>query len=216
MLQRNVLLSLAMLFFTFLCVTGISNRGMPRVVATNLERMPMDIGGYSGKEDRFPQSVYDELGADLHLYRHYRNTTGSEIDLYIGYYGTAKGGRTGHNPYACFPSSGWAIVESYAVPVPAIPYQDDVKVNYIMTKKGDIHLIVLHWYQSEGVKVLDTGLKQNVQRLIGKILRNRNDGAFVRLSTEVKANEVSEAKERVFAFCQKILDLMPRYWPEEK
>jgi EpsI family protein len=216
MLAKNILISIGLLLVALLAVFGISQRGTPQVVATNLEKIPMQIDGYDGTEDRFPQSVYDALGADLHLYRHYQNTHGDQVDLYIGYYGTAKGGRTGHNPYACFPSAGWGIIENDTLRLAARSYQEKVDVNYMLIKKDDVHLIVLHWYQSEGVKVLDTGLKQNIQRLIGKILRNKNDGAFVRLSTEAREAEVPAAKASLIAFSQKVLEQLPNHWPVEK
>jgi EpsI family protein len=205
-----------MLLMAAAAVWTVSRRGMPQVAATNLEKIPMEIAGYVGTDDRFPQSVYDALGADLHLYRHYRSPGGENVDLYIGYYGTAKGGRTGHNPYACFPSSGWGIIESGTLRLPGQIYQDKIDVNYMVTKKDDVHLFVLHWYQSEGLKVLDTGMKQNIQRLIGKVLRNKNDGAFVRLSAEAREADLETVKARVVAFSQRILELLPRHWPEER
>jgi EpsI family protein len=216
MLPKSVWLSLGMLLLALAAVASVSRRGVPQVVATNLEKLPYEIAGYVGTEDRFPQSVYDALGADLHLYRHYRSPAGATIDLYLGYYGTAKGGRTGHNPYACFPSSGWGIIESGTLRLPGQVYQEKIDVNYMVTKKDDVYLIVLHWYQSEGLKVLDTGMKQNIQRLIGKVLRNKNDGAFVRLSAEAREADLEAVKARVVAFSQRILELLPRHWPEER
>lgn len=216
MWTRSVWMSLVMLLLAAAAVWGISRRGVPQVVATNLEELPREIAGYVGVDDRFPESVYAALDADLHLYRHYRNSRGENIDLYIGYYGTAKGGRTGHNPYACFPSSGWGIIESGTLRMPAQAYQETVDVNTMVTKKDDVYLFVVHWYQSEGVKVLDTGMKQNIQRLLGKVLRNKNDGAFVRLSAEAREADLEAAKTRVVAFSQNILELLPRHWPEER
>lgn len=41
----------------------------------------MEIGEYHGTEDHFPASVYKELSADQHVYRHYRASDGIQIDL---------------------------------------------------------------------------------------------------------------------------------------
>ena len=83
---------------TFFTIVLIAKRGEPIVVRTNLENIPMQIGAYIGTADRFPDTVYEELNADLHLYRHYRDQDGNMISLYIGYYGTAKGGELGTIP----------------------------------------------------------------------------------------------------------------------
>ena len=122
---------------TIASVTLINNRGEPVVVATNLENLPMEINGYRGVEDSFPQSVYEELNADKHVYRHYILPDGRRIDLYIGYYGTAKGGRTGHNPYACLPGAGWGLVQSHEVALKPESYTKDVDVNYVLARKGE-------------------------------------------------------------------------------
>src|SRR5665811_1355673 len=100
---------LVSLFTTLLIAGLLSIRPKPVIARTNLEYLPKEIAGYKGVDDTFPEAVNRELNADKQLYRHYRSSDGSQIDLYIGYYGTAKGGRTGHNPYACLPGAGWAI-----------------------------------------------------------------------------------------------------------
>ena len=176
----------------------------------------MEIGCYSGTEDFFPDSVYKELNADKHVYRHYRSPGGKTVDLYVGYYGTAKGGRTGHNPYACLPGAGWGIIEARKANLKAENYPGGVKVNYILARKGDLYNIALHWYQSAGNKVLDSGVKQNIQRFIGKIIHNRNDGAFVRISVLSKEEDIEESGLRAKYFSEQILDLLPQYWPVEK
>jgi EpsI family protein len=213
---RTFLISAALLLSALASIGAITHRGVPRVIATNLENLPMEIGGYIGTESRFPQSVYDALNADLHVYRVYRNDRGDWLDLYIGYYGTAKGGRTGHNPYACFPSSGWGIIETGTVQLSGSQGAKKADVNYMLTKKDGVFLNVLHWYQSDADKVLDTGFKQNLQRFVGRVLRNKNDGAFVRISTEAKESGVEAAKVRIMAFGEDILALLPQFWPEEK
>jgi len=194
----------------------ISQRGEPVVVRTNLENLPMEIAGFKATEDSFPNSVYKELNADRHVYRHYVNTEGKQVDLYIGYYGTAKGGRTGHNPYACLPSAGWAITDSKDVKVNAKSYPEGVKVNFVLAGKGDIYETVLHWYQSAGTKVLSTGIQQNIERFIGRVLYNRNDGAFIRVSVLSNQEKLGEASTLARLFAENVLDILPKYWPIEK
>lgn len=216
MMQKPMIISLLIILATLGAVAALAQRGVPQVIATNLEKLPVVIGDYEGKEDSFSQAVYDELNADKHVYRHYRNSLGGQIELYIGYYGTAKGGRTGHNPYACFPSSGWGIIETDTVKLADQSYQKDIQVNYMLTKKEDTYIAILHWYQSMGTKVVKTGMKQNIQRFLGKVLGNRNDGAFVRISTVTRSGDIDEAKRTISAFSEKILELLPNYWPVEK
>ena len=216
MSKKSFFTSITILVIAIVLVILISQRGEPTVVKTNLENLPMEIAGYKGTEDFFPDSVYKELNADRHVYRHYRNAEGKAIDLYVGYYGTAKGGRTGHNPYACLPGGGWGIVETKKVSLKTNNYPKGVSVNYILARKGETYESVLHWYQSAGNKVLSTGIQQNIDRFIGRTFYNRNDGAFVRVSVFGKGEYLKEANLLAKSFAEKILDLLPNYWPIEQ
>lgn len=216
MSNKSFCTSLIILLATIALVALISRRGEPIVVKTNLENLPMEIAGYKATEDFFPDSVYKELNADRHVYRHWRNNDGRQVDLYIGYYGTAKGGRTPHNPYGCLPGAGWGIVDSKMVSLKTTYYPEGVTINYILARKGETYESVLHWYQSAGNKVLSTGIQQNIERFIGRTFYNRNDGAFVRVSVFGKEEHLEEADLLTKSFAEKILDLLPEYWPIEK
>jgi EpsI family protein len=204
------------LIMTTILVGVLSRRPEPVVVRTKLEKLPMEIAGYKGTEDTFPESVYRELNADKNVYRHYCSTDGDQIDLYIGYYGTAKGGRTGHNPYACLPGAGWAIVDSHKLGIRMSSTSQDVAVNYIHARKDGINTVLVHWYQSGGTKVMSSGISQNIERFLGRLLHNRNDGAFVQISTLVPEHNVADARIKIKNFAGQVLCLIPLYWPEEK
>ncbi|BCA79493.1 exosortase C-terminal domain/associated protein EpsI [Desulfuromonas sp. AOP6] len=204
--------------FLLLLTLGLTiwqgQRGKPAVLQTRLETLPKDLAGYLGRDNRFPDSVYRELNADLHVYRHYLGTNG-QVDLYIGYYGTAKGGRTGHNPYACLPGAGWAIVESSAIQVPTSYRPEGVTLNYVVAHKDGVNNVLLHWYQSDGTKVLANGFQQNIQRFVGRILHNRNDGAYVQVSAFTTGDEVASTRLKLENFAREVLNLLPEYWPVE-
>ena len=212
---KNFVFAALMLSLTLALVLKINARGMPIVRHTNLENLPMHIAEYQGQEDSFSQGVYDELKADRHVYRHYRSPQGDRIDLYVGYYGTAKGGRTGHNPYGCLPGAGWGIVENTTIVLRPIYKLQGADLNMITARKDDDYNIMLHWYQSAGTKVLSTGIEQNLQRFKGRLLYNRNDGAYLQISSLTKEQDVSLTKERLANFASEVLELLPKYWPEE-
>jgi EpsI family protein len=207
--------TLAILVVALGLVLGVSSRGVPVVLHTNLEKLPLQIAGFQGREDSFSKEIYDVLQSDLNVYRHYRSPQGKELSLYIGYYGTAKGGRTGHNPYACLPGAGWGIVESGEVEVRPSYQPQGVRVNYVVSSKDGVNNVMLHWYQSTGTRVLATGLQQNIQRFRGRVFLNRDDGAFVQVSTLVGDQGIPTAREMVQGFAREVLELLPAYWPVE-
>jgi EpsI family protein len=213
--QKYFLLALVTLVLTAGLILTVANRGVPMVLHTNLENLPMEIAGFTGREDSFAPGVYVVLQADLHLYRHYRSPEGKSLSLYIGYYGTAKGGRTGHNPYACLPGSGWGIVETGTVEVHPSYYPQGIKVNYVVASKDGVSNVMLHWYQTAGTRVLTTGLQQNIQRFKGRVLHNRNDGAYVQVNTLALESEIPMARGMARDFVKEVLELLPEYWPAE-
>ncbi len=219
--KKNYYITLGMLLFSLIASIFISNRAAPVLIALNLDRLPYEINGLYGKEDHFSKAIYDELNADQHIYRHYTSPAGELVHLYIGYYGTAKGGRTGHNPHGCLPGQGWAIIQTEKVvaasEMAGSVMGDAPKVNKIIAKQSRGFLIMYHWYQTRGRKVLDSGVQQNVERFIGKVFRNHNDGAFVQISVFVDdESEVEKANRLAESFAIKIINLLPKYWPIEK
>lgn len=208
---------LVSLFATLLSVGLLAIRPTPVIARSNLEHLPKVIAGYTGTDDTFPEAVTRELNADKQLYRHYRSGAGSQLDLYIGYYGTAKGGRTSHNPYACLPGAGWAIVESQNIKItrPSLS-SSDVEVNYVRARKNGINTVMIHWYQTAGTTVVSTGFQQNIERFRGRLLYNRNDGAFVQITTQTPDDGVLDARRKVQNYAGLILQLLPEYWPVEK
>lgn len=208
-------LSIVLMLATLLVVGALALSPEPVVVRTNLENLPLEIGGYLGTEDRFPESVYRELGADMHVYRHYRSADGSLLDLYIGYYGTAKGGRTSHNPYDCLPGSGWSIVDSRKVKIQPSSDASKVEVNYVKARRDGANIVMLHWYQTSADAVITSGLQQNIERFWGRILHNRNDGAYVQITTQVFDGQLADAEMKVQRFAGLVIPLIPEYWPME-
>ena len=214
--NKTFLASVVGMLATMAIVGLFAIRSKPVIVRTNLENLPLEIAGYKGTEDSFPESVYRELNADKHLYRHYQAGDGSRLDLYIGYYGTAKGGRTGHNPYACLPGAGWAIVDAREMGIRNPSGSSEAKVNYVRASRDGTNTVMVHWYQTAGTTVMATGIQQNMERFWGRLLHNRNDGAFVQISTQVPDEQVNAAETKVRDFAGVVLQLLPKYWPVEK
>jgi EpsI family protein len=214
--NRSFVISMAVLVLTLILTVALSARGKPVVVSTNLENLPMEINGMQGVNDTFSELVYQALNADKHVYRHYQSSDGKKVDFYIGYYGTAKGGRTAHNPIGCLPGQGWGLLESREIILKPRYYPDGVPVNYLLSSKGDTVITTIHWYQSAGTKVISNGIRHNIQRFMGMVLRNRNDGAFVRVTVVSDKEDAEAAMKLAKAFSLRILNLLPGYWPEEK
>lgn len=209
-------ITLIILLLTLGAVANIETRGTPRVVRNSLNELPLMMEGFIGVNGQYPQSVYDVLNAETHVYRHYRNLEGMKADLYIGYYSTEKGGRSEHTPYGCLPGAGWGILKSEIVQLYPEGYSRHVEVNSIHAVKGKINVILLHWYQADGNKVLKNGVQLNLQRWKNRIVNNRSDGAFIQISAFSDAQNLDSIEANVHKLATAILKILPRYWPIEQ
>jgi len=189
------------------------------VTEINLDHLPRHILGFDGRDDRFDESVYRALNADYHVLRDYRSAEGQNVWLYVGYYGTAKGGRPGHVPQSCYAGQGFSIVEWTTIPAPSAiegagPGSTEERVNKMHVKRGNMHQLVLFWNQSKDT-VLADGIEQNVHRLKNRLLYNRDDGAFVRLATSMDPEHEAEALALLQEFAGEVLKVLPAHWPVE-
>ncbi len=181
------------------------------VVKVNLDQLPRRILGLEGRDDRFDESIYRILNADYHVLREYRGAGGRSIWLYIGYYGTAKGGRPSHVPQSCYTGQGFSIVEWTMVPAAGGGHG---MLNKMHVQRGNIHQLVLFWYQSKD-NILADGIQQNLHRFKNRLLYNRDDGAFLRLSTSMNPDNEVQALALLQEFAGQLLKLLPGHWPEE-
>ncbi len=208
------LLSVVLLSAGIALTVIVGSRDLPIIAVTNIERLPVNINGFVGGDDRYTDAIYAELNADLYLYRHYRSDAGQALDLYIGYYGTAKGGRSTHNPNACLPGAGWAITATQAVEL-ALDGEPSKQVRYLAATRDGSFVIIYHWYQSNKNEVLGSGISQNIARLKNRLLHNRDDGAFVQVSLFSTKDNLVDARRIGFNFARKVTMLLADYWPEE-
>jgi EpsI family protein len=207
--RNRFFVSLVALSLTLGSVIYLSGRPLPDVVEKRLDNLPYIIGPWEGKNFSFDKLIIDELDTDESIARNYIDDTGKYIiTLYIGYYGTKKGGRTGHNPNSCYPSSGWNIISDTSANIT----KGYGRVNRLLVKKGDTSQIVYHWYQDED-KIIQSGIEQNINRFINKVRLNRDDGAFVRISINGRTEEEENA---LIQFGKLLMPLIAGNWPVEK
>jgi EpsI family protein len=209
------LISLTLLGLTTTGTFLISSRGEVLVTEKRLNRLPYAIDKWTGEDHQFEDSINRLLNPDDSLFRQYNSTDNNPLWLYIGYYGTKKGGFTGHTPKYCYPGGGWTIIEWDNVDVHWKSRNTTVQINKILVQKGDAQESVLFWYHSAGDKVLDMGPRFRLNRFWRKITTNRVDGAFVRISAPV-LNDVDETLEYEKEFASNLLEYLPQCWPVEE
>lgn len=214
-MKRSFIISAFILALSILFISYVSRRGQVIVTEKRLDTLPMSLAGRTGYDATFDDGVYKVLNADQNLLRRYVGEEGDLVWLYIGYYGTQKGGRTGHLPQYCYPGSGWDINEMSKVSLRNID-GNPVTVNKITVSRKGVKTIALYWIHSDRDRVMDSGLKMNLNRFSRRIRDNRDDGAFVRISRVAYENDEKKCLEEVKRFAEELIKALPRHWPVEK
>jgi len=180
--------------------------------AQRLASLPFQIGSYRGIDSPVGQNVEDMLKADFNVQREYVHPLGQVVWLYLGYYGTERGGTPEHSPQACYAAHGWEILDEQRVLMD--PETGHRAVEYLVESGGQQQL-VLFWYRSYRASGLNSTLALQLDHVIGKLRDNRGDGALVRLSTPLIGLDRDAARGALISFARALEPAIAAVWPEE-
>ena len=186
--------------------------GSLSVDADALSEVPLEFQHWQGRDIPMQGGVEEMLDADYNLQRAYVHPVGGLVFLYVGYYGTERGGRPEHTPWACYPTNGWKILERNVVTI-----DDGLRANEILVEKDGERRLVHFWYQSSERTGMLGGFDHAYERLRSRIVEGRADGSLVRLSTPLeKRSEQHAARARLMSFGRGIVPILREHWPHER
>ena len=178
-----------------------------------LDALPFEIARHSGYDIPVDPTVARILEADFHVQRTYRHDPDPPVWLYIGYYGTERGGYTPHTPDACYPAAGWTIDEDSVTTRQVAP---ELSVNELQVERAGERRLVHYWYRSHRATSILGETGQAFDRVIGRLLHGRADGGFVRVSTRIEEGGIDSARARLQHFAGELDTLLAHHWPEER
>ncbi len=183
------------------------------VDATPLDGVPARIGEWDALDIPLDSEVEAILRADHNLQRAYVHPLGVRIGVYVGYYGTDRGGRPEHTPWVCYPNAGWAITETQTVTVDA---ERGLRAHEMLVEKNGSLALVHFWYRSHRSTGMLDAVDQTWDRFLGRLRHDRADGAVVRISTPLSGEEERLAgRSRLVEFGGDLDVLLGSHWPQE-
>lgn len=179
-----------------------------------LVHLPPRIGAWESLDIPLDPSVESILRADFNLQRVYQDPAGRIVWVYLGYYGTRRGGRPEHTPRGCYTGAGWGIEHTRTLVADA---GSELRVNEYRVERDGERRLVQFWYRSHRRTGMLGGLDQNVDRLLGRLLEGRADGALLRISTPLATldDEVS-ARSLLLSFASALDAEVGARWPTER
>jgi EpsI family protein len=176
----------------------------PVPLARSLVELPATLGEWQGRATTREYPAFHEQGVDHELFRAYRDASGKEVRLYIGYYAHSRGDRELVQWHSAALHRG---TERVRLEAPSLAVNRKLEDETPPTK------LSIFWYEVAG-KAL-TGLYETKAWTVwNSVARGRSDGAVILLATEVASEEdISGAERRLVAFLSEIHPLLDAYLP---
>ena len=155
------------------------------------------VSGYTPLDPK----IVEALELDDYANQNYSNGNNT-ISLYIGYYFTTKKVGAAHDPLVCFPGQGWVVSDTQKNKIVLNPKAGDfVSYSSMIAHRGLQKELIIYWFQSYDKTNPDT-FSQKITSLYQKVIRHREDNAFVRISAPVGDKSLAECREAIFKFIQ--------------
>jgi exosortase D (VPLPA-CTERM-specific) len=207
-------------------------RALPKRTEVRPERadfreFPLQLGAWEGRRQQLETIYLDTLKLDDYVLADFvrggtgeargsaeARRTGGPVNLYVAYYASQRTGQSAHSPRSCLPGGGWRILESAEREVSSVRNNGaPLRVNRALIQQGAARMLVYYWFQERGRDLTNEYLVK-WYLFADALLRNRSDGALVRLTTPVPEFEpVSAADARLAQFSATALPTLQRYLP---
>jgi exosortase D (VPLPA-CTERM-specific) len=175
---------------------------------------PRMLGGWSGQAEKMKSATKEALALDDYILATYDNGLGDEVNLYIAYYASQRKGASVHSPKSCLPGGGWRMKERsrYAIDVPG--NDGPLWVNRVLIQMGEDRRLVYYWFQQRG-RLITNEYMLKWLLFWDALVKNRTDGALVRVTTEVPIGEDPASYDALLSqFVGSIWQALPDYIPE--
>jgi EpsI family protein len=176
-----------------------------KIGGVDFGRIPDAFPGWQGHDSQVDDKTVEILQPDGLLMRRYQDVTGRVAWLCIVYHENNKYGA--HDVPVCYTSQGYAkeSLNRWEVPFG----HGKLLVNRLLAGKVNDTRVVYYWFAIGGRYFVDSGEFRRAQMISG-LLRNRSEGALVRLETSVEGGDVAAADARLEDLTRRVAGVLPR------
>jgi len=195
---------------------AVPEPGEARVARESFAAFPRDLDGWrqTGARQRLNARVEGELGADdYHSVDLAKPGHAAHVNLFMAWYLDQTDGGV-HSPEICLPGTGWEIAWLDRSDVaPDIGFEEPFRVNRAIIQKGETRMMVLYWFQQRERRVA-SDLMAKFYLMVDGMTKRRTDGAALRLTTPILADESDAAAEaRLMEVLEAMQRPLPRFIP---
>ena len=225
-LGKPAVVVLIVLLAAVLPARALPQRSELRPARADFAEFPLRVGDWQGQRQTIQTVYLDTLKLDDYVLADFVHdgidgaAAGSVVDglapvnLYVAYYASQRTGQSAHSPRSCLPGGGWDILDFGQHEIPAVGSNGaPLRVNRAIVQYGADRQLVYYWFQERGRDITSEYLVK-WYLVEDALLRNRTDGALVRLITPLRANEPAAAADaRLAQFTASVLPTLRDYLP---
>lgn len=170
------------------------------------------LAGWQPRESNvFTDDIQNVLKASDYVMRRYTDAGGRTLWVFVGYWETQRKGAQPHSPQNCLPGSGWEPLDVSRVSIPVAGGKSLV-ANRVLIQKDQQQQLVFYWYQAQGTAVAGE-IDAKLHMMKNAVLRNRTDGALVRVSSPVYGT-VAATSAQLTSVVQALQPALSEYLPD--
>jgi exosortase D (VPLPA-CTERM-specific) len=176
---------------------------------------PTSLGVWQGHPSSLDVQTEQALGLTDYVLSDFTRQDGRPVNLYVAYYASQRSGQSPHSPSVCLPGNGWQITTLERTSYSNSDLSVSLPLNRVIISQGSKRQLVYYWFDERGMKIANEYWSK-LYLLKDAILRNRTDGALVRLTTPIYPGErESDADKRLQDFTQAVVPKLVGFLPSD-
>jgi exosortase D (VPLPA-CTERM-specific) len=182
-------------------------------VGKPFSQFPLTVGTWEGTRQYMGQEFITELDLSDYTMIDFKSG-GKHVDFYVAYYESQRKGESIHSPETCLPGSGWEFEQAGKAEVALKDPHRLVTVNRATMEKSGDRQLSYFWFPARG-RILTNIWELKFYTFWDSLMRQRSDGALVRLITPVlQGEQVEDAEKRLQEFTKQIVPVLEEFIPK--
>ena len=214
-LPRPYQASLAILLLAAAASSLLGGRAEAALDRQALATFPVRLDEWRGRDLALDPEIVAALKVDDYIMADFRRESDpASVNFYVAYYNSQRKGESVHSPQSCIPGDGWRI-ESFGQRQldGVLPAGQPLTVNRAIIGKGEFQQLVYYWFpQRDRFLTNEYWVKWYI--FWDALIRNRTDGALVRLVTSIRGPDGLDAADRRLSdFAATLVPHLTPYFP---
>lgn len=211
--SRPLVAAIALLTLGTATALTVGGRTEVKPLRHSLVTFPLELGNWRATESSLSIEVEQALGFSDYVLADYRDEAGDVVNFYTAYYASQRKGVSPHSPQVCIPGGGWVIS---GIRNETVTLNDGTPLGVVrvVISKDNVHQLVYYWFEQRG-RHISNEYMMKWYLLEDAIVRNRTDGALVRVVTPMREGEAQGASDaRLASFLRLAVPLLGPFVPK--